>query len=253
MTDAPSGPGSAGVRTGVPVGARGLYLLGVSLHPTAPAHPAPTHPAPAPQRRSRRARRPVGERLPPYDGPGAVAPPLRWARRFTPLGIGRRGVRLEMAGGWLTVVRVPVVRADRVVVSAPASEFHGLAVSRGGRGLHLWHGTRLFRLVGSTAGSDDGTGNDVSSSSSDDPVSAVLTLLFLPVYLFAAIGAYTEKVREQRRNVDTTLRWLAPVVGHSPPGLDVRPPLPGGWLAAGRWVLRLAVLGALVAGLLAVL
>ena len=189
--------------------------------------------------------------MPPYDGPGAVAPPLRWARRFTPLGIGRRGVRLEMSGGWLTVVRVPLVRADRVVLSAPASEFHGLAVSRSGRGLHLWHGTRLFRLVGSSSGSDDGTGTDVSSSSSDDPVSAVLTLLFLPFYLFAAIGAYTEKVREERRNVATTLRWLEPVVGQPPPGVVPRPPLPGGWLTATRWTLRLAVLGALVGGLVA--
>lgn len=191
--------------------------------------------------------------MPPYDCPAAVAPPLRWARRFTPLGIGRRGVRLEMSGGWLTVVRVPLVRADRVVVSAPASEFHGLAVSRSGRGLHLWHATRLFRLVGSSSGSDDGTGTDHSSSSSDDPASAFLTLLLLPVYLFAAIGAHTEKVREQRRNVATTLRWLEPVVGSSPPGIVTRPPLPGGWLTAARWAVRLALLGALAGGLIALL
>ena len=189
--------------------------------------------------------------MPPYDGPGAVAPPLRWARRLTPLGIGRRGVRLELSGGWLTVVRVPLLRADRVVVSAPASEFHSPAVSRGGRGLHLWHGARLFRLVGDTAGKE-GDGVDLSTNSpTHDPVSAFLAVLFLPVYLFAAIGAYTEKVAEQRRNVATTLRWLEPVVGPPPPGIAVRPPLPGGWLSAARWSVRLGVLGALVAALVA--
>jgi hypothetical protein len=107
--------------------------------------------------------------------------------------------------------------------------------------------------VGSSSGSGDSTGTDHSSSSSDDPVSAVLTLIFLPFYLFAAIGAYTEKVKEQRSNVATTLRWLEPVVGQPPPGVVTRPPLPGGWLTATRWALRLAVLGALVGGLVALL
>lgn len=177
---------------------------------------------------------------------------MRWARRFTPLGIGRRGVRLELSGGWLTVVRVPLLRADRVVVSAPASEFHSLAVSRRGRGLHLWHGTRLFRLVGASSG--DGEGTDVPSSSSsaaDDPVSSVLAVLSLPVHLFAAVAAHADEVAQERRHVATTLRWLQPVVGPPPPGVAVRPPLPGGWLDAARWSVRLAVLGALTAAVLA--
>jgi hypothetical protein len=174
---------------------------------------------------------------------------LRWARRFTPLGIGRRRVRLEMSGGWLTVVQVPLLRADRVVVSAPAREFHSLAASRSRRGLYLWHGTRLFRLAGATSG--DGNGADVPHSSPDDPLSSFLAVLFLPVYLFAAITAHLDEVREERRNVAVTLRWLEPVVGPPPPGVAVRPPLPGGWLGAARWTVRLAVLGALVAAVAA--
>ena len=213
-----------------------------------PPHQVQTRPVPV-QRRSGRARRRTRAPLPAHDGPGAVAPPLRWARRFTPLGIGRRGVRLEMSGGWLTVVRVPLLRADRVVVSAPAGEFHSPAVSRGGRGLHLWHGARLFRLVGASSG--DGDGADVQSGTSDDPVSSFLALLFLPVHLFAAVAAYADKVQQERRDVATTLRWLEPVVGAPPPGSAVRPPLPGCWLTAARWTVRLAVLGALVAAVAA--
>ena len=215
--------------------------------PQRSASSKPARPAVPRQRRSRPGPRPHHEPLPPRDGPHAVAPPLRWARRFTPLGIGRRGVRLEMSGGRLTVVRVPLLRADRVVVSAPAAEFHSPAASRGGRGLHLWHGTRLFRLVGDTTGDGDGADVSGNNSSSDDPVSAVLALIALPVTLFAAVAAYTEKVAEQRRNVSTTLRWLEPVVGPPPPGTAVRPPLPGGRLSAARWAVRLCVVGALVA------
>ncbi|GAA3176926.1 hypothetical protein GCM10010531_33290 [Blastococcus jejuensis] len=202
-----------------------------------------------PSKRSRRRKR-KQESLPPYDGPEAVAPPLAWARRFTPFGIGRRRVRLSIEGGRLTVTRVPVLGAERVVIQAPVAEFHSAAPSRGGRGLHLWHGDRLFRLAGrSTARADGGS----TLTLGDDPVSAVIGLILLPFYLFALIGMYTEAVASQRKNVATTLRWLGPVVGGPPPGVEVRPPLPGGWLAAGRWTVRLAVLGALVGGLLAVL
>lgn len=202
-----------------------------------------------PSKRSRRKKR-KQEPRPPYDGPEAVAPPLAWARRFTPFGIGRRRVRLSIDGGRLTVTRVPVLGDERVVIQAPAAEFHSAAPSRGGRGLHLWHGDRLFRLTGrSTARADGGSTLPLG----DDPVSAVIGLILLPFYLFALIGVYTAAVASQRKNVATTLRWLGPVVGGPPPGVEVRPPLPGGWLAAGRWTVRLAVLGALVGGLLAVL
>lgn len=202
-----------------------------------------------PPGRSRRKKR-KQEPLPPYDGPEAVAPPLAWACRFTPFGIGRRRVRLSIDGGRLTVTRVPVFGDERVVVQAPVADFHSAAPSRGGRGLHLWHGDRLFRLTGrSTARADGGS----TLTLGDDPVSAVIGLVLLPFYLVALIGTYTQAVASQRTNVATTLRWLGPVVGAPPPGLEVRPPLPGGWLTAGRWIVRLAVLGALVGGMIAVL
>jgi hypothetical protein len=181
-----------------------------------------------------------------------VAPPLRWARRFTPLGIGRRGVRLEMSGGTLSVVRVGPLGGERIVVSAPVTQFHSPAPSRNGRGLHLWHGARLFRFVGHADSDDSGTTDISSSSSGDDPVSAVLAVLAvlaLPLHLFAALAAHREKVAEERRHVAVTLRWLEPVVGVPEPGVVVRPPLPGGWLTAGRWAVRLAVLSALVLGI----
>ena len=213
--------------------------------PQRPASSHSAHPAVPRQRRSRPGPRSRREPVPPRDGPHAVAPPLRWARRFTPLGIGRRGVRLQMDGGLLSVVRVRPLGGERVVVSAPANQFHSVAPSRRGRGLHLWHGDRLFRLVGSSTADSDG---DSGVTLGDDPVSAVLGLILLPIYLFALLGAYTDKVASQRANVATTVRWLAPVVGTPPPGVRVRPPLPGGRLSAARWTLRLAVLGALAAG-----
>ena len=195
-----------------------------------------------PSKKARRKKR-KAEPLPPYEGPDAVAPPLAWARRLTPFGLGKRRVRLSIDGGWLTVTRVPYVGAERVVVQAPLAEFHSVAPSRGGRGLHLWHGNRLFRLTGkSTTKADGGS----SLTLGDDPVSAVIGLILLPFYLFALIGLYGQVVASQRKNVATTLRWLGPVVGPPPPGLEVRPPLPGRWLSAARWTLRLAVVGALV-------
>jgi hypothetical protein len=200
-----------------------------------------------PSKRSRRTKR-RQEPLPPYDGPDAVAPPLRWSPRFTPLGVGRRRVRLSMDGGRLTVVHLPAFGAERVVVAAPVGEFHSVAPSRGGRGLHLWHGDRVFRLTGRSSAKADGGS---SLTLGDDPVSAVIGLILLPFYLFALIGLYSATVASERKNVATTLRWLGPVVGPPPPGLEIAPPLPGGWLGAGRWTLRLAVLGALVGGLIA--
>jgi hypothetical protein len=179
-----------------------------------------------------------------------VAPPLRWARRFTPLGIGRRGVRLEMSGGVLSVVRVGPLGGERTVVSAPVTQFHSPAPSRNGRGLHLWHGARVFRFVGHADDSSSDSGStDVSSSSADDPISAVLAVLALPLYLFAALAAHRDKVAAERRHVATALRWLEPVVGPPWPGVTVRPPLPGGWLTAGRWTLRLTLLSALAVGI----
>jgi hypothetical protein len=181
-----------------------------------------------PSKRSRRKKR-TQEPTPPYEGPDAVAPPLAWARRLTPFGIGKRRVRLSIDGGWLTVTRVPVLGDERVVVRAPLAEFHGVAPSRSGRGLHLWHGDRLFRLVGkSTAKAEGGS----SPTLGDDPVSAVIGLVLLPFYLFALIGLYGDVVASQRKNVATTLRWLGPVVGQPPPGVEVRPPLSGAWLSA---------------------
>ncbi len=205
------------------------------------------------EQRSKRSRRKKrrGEPLPPYDGPDAVVPPLAWARRLTPFGIGKRRVRLSIDGGQLTVTRVPYVGGERVVVQGPLSEFHSVAPSRRGRGLHLWHGDRLFRLTGkSTTG---GGGSSTWSNLGDDPVSAVIGLILLPFLLFSLIGLYGDVVASQRKNVATTLRWLGPVVGSPPPGLEVRPPLPGGWLSAARWTLRLAVVGALVVAVLTAL
>ncbi|WP_448641959.1 hypothetical protein [Geodermatophilus sp. URMC 63] len=185
-----------------------------------------------------------GERRPPHDGPEAGAPPLSWARRFTPLGVGRRRVRLQVSGGRLAVVRTGPLGGERLVVEAPLAEFHSLAPSRGGRGLHLWHRERLFRFTGRSTADTGGGSNDVTTSG-DDPISGLIALVLLPVYLFAALAAYTEKLGSERAGVATTLRRLGPVVGPPPPGLTVRPPLPGGWLTAARWLLRLAVLAAL--------
>jgi hypothetical protein len=81
----------------------------------------------------------------------------------------------------------------------------------------------------------------------------VIGLLLLPFLLFSLIGLYGEVVASQRKNVATTVRWLDPVVGQPPPGVDVRPPLPGGRLSVARWILRLAVVGTAVGTLVAVL
>jgi hypothetical protein len=191
-------------------------------------------------KRSRRKKR-KSEPLPPYEGPDAVAPPLAWVRRFTPLGLGKRRVRLSIDGGWLTVTRIPVLGDEHVVVQAPLTEFHSVAPSRRGRGLHLWHGDRLFRLTGKST--TEGGSSPVSTLG-DDPISAVIGLILLPFLLFSVIGLCSDVVASQRKNVATTLRWLGPVVGSPPPGVQVRPPLHGGWLSAGRWTLRLAVAGA---------
>jgi hypothetical protein len=136
-------------------------------------------------------------------------------------------VRLQLSGGVLSVVRVGPLGRERVVVTAPVTEFHSLAPSRRGRGLHLWHGSRLFRLVGHADSSDDSGNTDVSSASADDPVSAVLTVLALPLHVFAALAEHTEQVAAQRRHVASALRWLGPLVGPPWPGVTVRPPLPG--------------------------
>jgi hypothetical protein len=175
---------------------------------------------------------------------------VRWARRLTPFGLGKRRVRLSIDGGWLTVTRVPFLGAERVVVRAPLAEFHSPAPSRRGRGLHLWHGDRVFRLTGKST--VDG-GSSPWAALGNDPVSAVIGLILLPFLLLSMIGLYGQVVASERKNVATTLRWLAPVVGQPPPRMDVRPPLPGGWLSAARWTLRLAVVGGLVAALVAVL
>ncbi|MGY1644054.1 hypothetical protein ACI782_23345 [Geodermatophilus sp. SYSU D00703] len=182
--------------------------------------------------------------LPAYEVPGAVAPPLSWTRRFTPLGIGRRGVRLQMAGGLLSVVRVRPLGGERVVVDAPVEQFHSPAPSRGGRGLHLWHGDRVVRLVGRS--SAEGDGDTSTWTLGDDPVSAVIGVILLPVYLVALLGLYTERVASQRarlRRCAGPSRWSArPRPGHRPPATA------GCWLGAGRCTLRLAVVGALVPG-----
>ncbi|MGY1813856.1 hypothetical protein [Blastococcus sp. SYSU D00820] len=197
-------------------------------------------------RARRRAAKRQAEALPPHDGPEAVAPALSWVRRLTPFNLGRRRVRLQMSEGWLTVVRTPLMSAERIVVSAPVREFHSVAPSRGGRGLHLWHGDRVFRLRGRSTAKSDSTD---SVTLGDDPISAVIGIILLPVYLLSALGAYADKIRSEEENAGKALRWLGPVVGPPPPGLHVRPPLPGWVLALPRWTLRLAVVGALVGGL----
>jgi hypothetical protein len=115
----------------------------------------------------------------------------------------------------------------------------------------VWHGDRVFRLTGKSTTS--GGGNSPWSTLGDDPVSAVIGLILLPFLLFSLIGLYGDVVASQRKNVTTTVRWLGPVVGPPPPGVDVRPPLPGGWLSAARCTLRLAVVGALVGAAMSLL
>ncbi|MGY1741231.1 MULTISPECIES: hypothetical protein [unclassified Blastococcus] len=202
-------------------------------------------------RAQRRLEKRLREALPPHDGPEAVSPPLRWVRRFTPLGIGRRRVVLRIEGGRLQVVRTPLLRAERVVAEGPLAEFHGAAASRSGRGLHLWHGDRLYRLTGRSDASHGGGGDTNSWTLGDDPVSAVIGLILLPFLLIYGVwlllGLWSSTVASERENATTTLRWLAPVLGAAPPGRGYRRPLPGGWLSLGRWLVRLAVLGALVA------
>jgi hypothetical protein len=196
-------------------------------------------------RARRRLEKRLREALPPHDGPDAVSPPLRWVRRFTPLGIGRRRVVLRMDGGRLRIVRMPLRGGERVVAEGPLSEFHSAAASRGGRGLHLWHGDRLYRLTGrSTA--EGGASSDWSSLG-DDPVSAVIGLILLPITLLSLVGTYVRAVESERENASRTLRWLSPALGPPPPGRSYRRPLPGGWLTVGRLGVRLAVLGVLVA------
>ncbi|SEP28238.1 hypothetical protein [Trujillonella endophytica] len=202
-------------------------------------------------RAQRRLEKRLREALPPYDGPEAASPPLRWVRRFTPLGIGRRRVVVRIGGGRLQIVRTPRFGGERVVAEGALAEFHGAAPSRGGRGLHLWHGDRLFRLTGRSTARHEGGGSD-SWTLGDDPVSAVIAVVLLPfllVYLlWLLIGSYTAMVRSERENAATTLRWLRPVLGAPLPGRAYRPPLPGRWPALGRWLVRLAVLGAIAAG-----
>ena len=202
-------------------------------------------------RAQRRLEQRLREALPPYDGPEAVSPPLRWVRRFTPLGIGRRRVVLRMAGGRLQIVRTPLFSAERVVAEGWPGEFHSAAASRSGRGLHLWHGDRLYRLTGRSNASHDSGGDTGSWSLGDDPVSAVIGLILLPFLLiygvWLLVGLCTSTVASERENATTTLRWLTPVLGTPPPGRTYRRPVPGGWLTLGRLLVRLAVLGALVA------
>ncbi|MGY1747075.1 hypothetical protein [Blastococcus sp. SYSU D00695] len=205
----------------------------------------------SPRARRRRERR-LRDALPPSDGPDAQSPPLRWVRRFTPLGLGRRRVVLRIEGGRLQVVRTPLFSAERVVAEGPPAGFHSAAPSRGGRGLHLWHGDRLFRLTGRSSASADGGGDTGSWSLGDDPVSAVIGLVLLPFLvlygLWLLLGLWSSTVDSERENATRTLRWLAPLLGAPPPGRTVRRPFPGGWLTTGRWLVRLAVLGALAAG-----
>ena len=201
-------------------------------------------------RAQRRLEKRLREALPPHDGPEAVSPPLRWVRRFTPLGIGRRRVVLRMGDGRLQIVRTPLFGAERVVAEGALWEFHSAAASRSGRGLHLWHGDRLYRLTGRSSADHDG-GDTGSWTLGDDPVSAVIGLILLPfllIYgLWLLVSLSTSTVQSERENATTTLRWVAPVLGAPPPGRTYRRPFPGGWLTLGRLLVRLTVLGALVA------
>ena len=202
-------------------------------------------------RAQRRLEKRLREALPPYDGPEAVSPPLHWIRRFTPLGIGRRRVVVRIDGGRLRIVRTPLFGAERVVADGAQTEFHSAAASRGGRGLHLWHGDRLYRLTGRSTARHEG-GESTSWTLGDDPVSTVVAIVLLPfllIYLlFLLLGLYTAKERSERENATRALRWLTPVLGAPPPGRRYRPPLPGGRLTLGRLLVRLAVLGGLAAG-----
>ncbi len=203
-------------------------------------------------RAQRLLERRLREALPPHDGPDAVSPPLRWVRRFTPLGIGRRRVVLRMVGGRLQIVRTPLFSAERVIAEGWPGEFHSAAASRSGRGLHLWHGDRLHRLTGRSSAGHDGGGDTGSWTLGDDPVSAVIGIILLPFLLIYGVwlllGLCTSTVASERENATTTLRWLVPVLGAPPPGRTYRRPLPGGLLTLGRWLVRLAVLGGLAAG-----
>ena len=196
-------------------------------------------------RARRRLEKRLREALPPYDGPDAVSPPLRWVRRFTPLGTGRRRVVVRIGGGRLQIVRQPLFGGERVVAEGPTAQFHSAAASRGGRGLHLCHGDRLYRLAGRSSAAHDGP--DSSWTLGDDPVSTVIAIVLLPVMLFVLLGMYTRTVASEGENASRALRWIQPVLGPPPPGRAYRRPLPGGWLSLGRLLVRLAVLGGIAA------
>jgi hypothetical protein len=176
----------------------------------------------------------------PAEGGEGFSPPLSWLPRLAPLLIGRRMVRLEVANGQLALVHRPWVGPDRVVVRAPVGEFHSLRPSRNGRGLHLWHDRRLYRLAGRTS---RGSKSDVTGDLGP------FAVLLLPLMLWEFVAGYADQVIAEQQHVAAVRAWLAPQVGSPPPGVTVRPPLDGTLLGVGRWTLRLAVVvGATVAG-----
>jgi hypothetical protein len=177
--------------------------------------------------------------LPAGAGQGS-SPPLSWLPRLSPLLIGRRMVRLELADGRLALVHRPWTGPDRVVVRAPVGEFHSVRPSRNGRGLHLWHDRRLYRLAGRTS---RGSKSDVTGDLG--PFAVVL----LPLMLWELVAGYADQLIAERQHVAAVLAWLEPQVGHPPPSVTVRPPLDGTLLGIARWILRLAVVVAVtVAG-----
>jgi hypothetical protein len=177
--------------------------------------------------------------LMPAGGEG-FSPPLSWMPRVAPLLIGRRMVRLEVADGRLALVHRPLGGPDRVVVRAPVAEFHSLRPSRNGRGLHLWHDRRLYRLAARTS---RGSKSDVTGDLGP------FAILLLPLQLWELVAGYADQVTAERQHVAAALAWLEPQVGRMPPGITVRPPLDGTLLGVARWTLRLVlVVGAMVAG-----
>lgn len=123
---------------------------------------------------------------------------------------------------------------EQDVVRAPGREFHSVAPSRGGQGLHLWHGERLYRLRGRP--------EKVHWGDLGDP----LLVVMLPVAL--VIGAL-DRAQERKAAVRVVLGLLGPVVGPRPPGVRVRPPLPGLPTAVLRVLVRVVVIAAVLAGL----
>jgi hypothetical protein len=169
--------------------------------------------------------------------PAPEETPLAWARRFTPLNLGRRPARLEVDRGTVTLLRFTFFGSKpRVVVQGPGHEWHSVTLSRGGRGVHVWHRDRLLRLV--RHHEPDGSLGELGA----------FAVLLLPYLVWALFRAHRDRVREDRATCRELVEQLRPVVGAPPPGVRVRGPWPESVLVIGRAAVRLVAVAAVVGG-----